>query len=158
MEFKAYTTREMKNILARRSQQAFRQGVVSEEIIQKISENSETDVRRAITILLEAGRKAEKDASRKIILKHVQEVIKNMTDTLPKELNTHEEKILKIIKEKKGIISGDAYKEYKRLHGELSIRSFRRYINRLEKQGLIKTEETGQGFQGRSRRLEANGV
>ena len=77
-----------------------------------------------------------------------------MTDTIPKELNTHEEKILKIIKANQGIISGEAYKNYKKVHGELSIRSFRRYINRLEKQGLIKTTETGEGFQGRSRKLE----
>jgi len=153
LEFKPYTTREMKDILERRAQQAFRPGVISDEVIHEISVNSETDVRRAITILLESGRVAEKDACKRVRLKHVNEVINKMTD-LPKELNTHEEKILKIIKGNKGIISGKAYDKYKELHGELSIRSFRRYINRLEKQGLIKTNETGEGFQGRSRRLE----
>jgi len=154
MEFKPYTTREMKNILQRRAAQAFRQGVVNDEIIHEVSINSETDVRRAITILLEAGRIAEKDASRKIKIEHVINVIDNMTDRIPEELNSHEEKILRIVKANQGIISGEAYKNYKELHGELSIRSFRRYINRLEKQGLIKTSETGEGFQGRSRRLE----
>jgi Cdc6-like AAA superfamily ATPase len=159
MEFKPYTTKEMKKILERRSQQAFRKGVVNESVIHEISINSETDVRRGITILLESGRRAEKDASKKIQIKHVKEVINNMKDTLPKKLNDHEEKIIKIIKDNKGIISGDAYKKYKEIHGNLSIRSFRRYINRLEKQGLIKTTETGEGFQGRSRRLEtSNGV
>ncbi|MBD3312706.1 AAA family ATPase [archaeon] len=160
LEFKPYTTREMKNIIKRRAEQAFRQGVVSDKVIHEVSINSETDVRRAITILLEAGRRAEQDASRKILLKHVNEVLGKMTDSLPKKLNSHEEKIVKIIKNNKGIISGDAYKKYKEKHGgKLSIRSFRRYINRLEKQGLIKTKETGEGFQGRSRRLEpGNGV
>jgi len=153
LEFKPYTTKEMKNIVNRRAIQAFKQGVINDEIIHEISINSATDVRRAITILLESGRAAEKDASRKVNLKHVKEVIDKMTD-LPKELNTHEEKILKIIKSNKGVISGKAYEKYKKLHGELSIRSFRRYINRLEKQGLIKAVETGEGFQGRSRKLE----
>jgi cell division control protein 6 len=156
IEFKPYTTKEMKSIVERRSQQAFRPGVINDKTIHEISINSETDVRRAISILLESGRNAEKDASKKILVKHVQEAINKMTDSLPKKLNNHEEKIIRIIKENKGIISGDAYKLYKKMHGKLSIRSFRRYINRLEKQGLIRTKETGEGFQGRSRRLEVS--
>ncbi len=153
LEFKPYTTREMKDILSRRAKQAFRPGVVGSDVIHEISVNSSTDVRKAITILLEAGRLAERDASRRITVKHVSEVISNIDDS-PTELNKHEEQILRIIKDNPKIISGKAYELYKGLHGELSIRSFRRYINRLKKQGLIKTTETGEGFQGRSRTLE----
>ncbi len=153
LEFKPYTTREMKDIISRRAKQAFRSGVVNQELIQEIANNSGTDVRRAIAILLESGRIAERNASRVIKLEHVREAINKLSD-IPQALNSHEEKILKIIKENPQIISGRAYDIYKKLHGELSIRSFRRYINRLEKQGLIKVTTTGEGFQGRSRRLE----
>ena len=156
LEFKPYTTREMKEILKRRAGQAFYPGVVSDEVIQTISEKSGTDVRKAIMTLLESGRKAEKDASRRIMLKHVESTITTMKDSVPKELNNHEEQILTIIKENKGVISGEAYKRYKQSYGDLSIRSFRRYVNRLSKQGLIKVTETGEGFQGRSRKLEVN--
>ncbi len=153
LEFKPYTTSEMKSILRRRASQAFWPGVVSEEIIHEISINSSTDVRKAITVLLEAGRRAEKDASRKILLKHVREALGAMTD-IPTNLSEHEMNIIKIIKNNPGIISGKAYEKYKATYGDLSIRSFRRYINRLEKQGLIKVKDTGMGFKGRSRRLE----
>ncbi|MFA5406175.1 MAG: AAA family ATPase [Candidatus Nanoarchaeia archaeon] len=154
MEFKPYTTREMKNIIERRAKQAFHPSVVSEGVVHEVSINSGTDVRKAINLLLEAGRRAERDASRKITVKHVEEAIKTITINLPQELSDHEEKIINIIKENPNIISGDAYKNYREIHGELSIRSFRRYINRLRKQGLIKATDTGEGFQGRSRKLE----
>jgi len=154
LEFKPYTTREMKNILERRAKQAFYPGVVTEGVIQEISVNSGTDVRKAITMLLEAGRRAEKDASKKILVKHVEEAVRTMTINLPQELSKHEEQIINIIKDSPGIISGDAYKNYREIHGELSIRSFRRYINRLSKQGIVKATDTGEGFQGRSRKLE----
>ncbi len=159
LEFKPYTTKEMKNIISRRAKQAFRPGVISEEIIHEIAINSGTDVRKAITIMLNAGRLAEKDASKKIKLEHIRKVINSMRNLILDELNKYEKRILEIIKENPKIISGKAYEIYKEKYDDLSIRSFRRYVNRLIKQGLIKVENTGEGFQGRSRYLEViNGI
>jgi len=64
LEFKPYTTSQLTTILETRVRQAFRPGTVSEEVIESIAEQvaeANGDCRKALQLLLQAGRKAERN-------------------------------------------------------------------------------------------------
>jgi Cdc6-like AAA superfamily ATPase len=153
LEFKEYTKREMNDIMNRRAKTALRQGVIDNELIGVISDEAGSDVRRGMALLIESVRQAERDASRKVLKKHLNEALKRIKDKVITELSDEEEIIFKSIKENNGEVSGKVYGAYLEGGGKLSMRSFRRYIKTLLRAGLIKTEETGEGFQGKSRKL-----
>jgi cell division control protein 6 len=69
LQFKPYTTDQLKQILEKRVEQAFRPGTVPEEVIDAIAEqvaDQSGDCRKALEILLRAGRKADRDGSSKV--------------------------------------------------------------------------------------------
>lgn len=75
LEFQSYNAPQLEKILQKRVQQAFRPGTVPDEVIEeiaeKVAENS-GDCRKALSILLRAGRKAEQQGSNKITVEDIQ--------------------------------------------------------------------------------------
>ncbi len=164
--FKPYTEKELRDIVKERARVAFYSGVVSEDIINevaRITAEQGGDVRIALECLWKAGRLAEREASRKIELRHVKEVAKKLGDYQIKELLralTHHEKILlRIIAEmqieEKEILTGILYEEYKKNCKEpVAERTFRNYISRLETLRIIDAPLTSKGYRGKSRKIE----
>ncbi len=153
LEFKDYTEKEMYEILSRRAKMALRPGVIDSEMIKMIASGAGSDVRKGMALLIETARLAEKDASKKILKKHVEEAMSKLKDKVMLELSDEEKKVYDAIKENNGAVSGKIYEVYLENGGKLSMRSFRRYVKSLEKLGIIIAEQTGEGFQGKSRRL-----
>ena len=153
LEFKDYNEEQMNEILSRRAGMALRQGVINKELINLIAGKSKGDVRRGMALIIESARLAERDASREILKKHVENTIINLKDDAPTGLSNEEKRVFKAIKDNEGEISGRVYADYLNNEGELTLRSFRRYIKIIERMGLITIEGTGEGFHGKSRRL-----
>lgn len=159
LDFKEYTQTQVHNILNERVKFAFYQNVFTPEALNKITDYSfkNNDLRLGISLLLKSGRAAENDASKKVLITHVESALSNIKKTIFEEsaskLQEHEQAILDLIKKNDGCITGELYQEFLKEHDDVSIRTFRKYLNRLETLEFIKTEDTGTGFRGKSRRL-----
>ena len=159
VEFKAYTLDEMKNILQKRVEQAFRsveQGVVLLAANHAIKNGG--DVRIGLECLLKAGRNAEKENSDRVEVKHVKEVLAKIGPVKPKILEEKvgevEKIILEIVKEKKKLFSGELYDFYcKKVEAPISERAFRDYVNHLAEINLIKIVERKRGVKGKRRTI-----
>lgn len=150
IEFKPYTLEEMKDILKKRAELAFRSIeppavlLCANQAVQKGG-----DVRIGLQCLLKAGRLADRD-SNKVKVEHVKEVLRAVKPVKPKILKdkvTDTEKIiLKILSDGKKWKSGELYDEYKKLCKKskteaLTDRAFRDYVNHLDEIGLIKIKK-----------------
>lgn len=157
LEFMDYKMDEVFNILEERVKYGFVPGVMPEEVVHKAAEKAfeNSDVRIGIFLLWKSGQIAESEGSKKITLKHFEKAAEKLIDfdhqRQMENLDENERKILELINKMNNNITGDIYKEYKKTGGKLTERSFRTYIKKLEKMGLVKTEDTGKGFRGRSR-------
>jgi cell division control protein 6 len=162
MEFKEYSQDEMMDILQERAKVAFVPGVISQKVVESVAETAfeRGDLRVGIFLLMRAGRVAEEEASRKVMLSHVKKASDSMvplSDMKSKKLEGVEKEIYNLIKTNNGKVTGEIYGAYKENGGNLTERSFRLYLKRLERKGIIKTEDTGKGFRGRSRKVRVVG-
>ena len=69
LQFQPYTSGQLKDILEKRVEQAFRPGTVPEEILEEISEEvaeRSGDCREALEVLLRAGRRADAKGLNKV--------------------------------------------------------------------------------------------
>lgn len=159
LDFKPYSFEQFRDVLNERIKFAFYPNVFENDAFESIAEKaySKKDVRLGISLLLKSGRVAEKDSSKKINKKHVDVAISNIDESLRKEksknLQEHEKKIIDLLKKNNGIITGELYNEFVKSGEEISMRTFRKYLNQLERLEFIQTKETGAGFRGKSRRI-----
>lgn len=163
LNFKGYSLSQIKDILIERINFAFFPNVFEDNALDLIANFSEekNDLRVGINLLLKSGRIAENDASRKVLYKHVLKSIESIktniinvkNESLIKELDSKKNFILELIKNNEGIITGELFNMFLEKGNEISIRTFRKYLNHLETLEFIRTEETGEGFRGKSRRL-----
>lgn len=75
LEFQSYNAPQLEQILQSRVRQAFRPGSVPDEVIEEIAEQvaeNSGDCRKALSILLRAGRKAEQRGSNQISIEEIQ--------------------------------------------------------------------------------------
>jgi cell division control protein 6 len=155
MEFKPYSINEIAGILKERSKLALRSESIDPSLIKQIANvtYNKGDIRVGLHILREAAKIAE-NKSQKIIDKDiVAEAIKQIENTKvgdEEKLSEDELKILEAVKEKNGAIAGEVFEVYAEKGGQFSYRSFKRYIERLSKLGLIKVKSTAAGFKGKS--------
>jgi len=151
LEFKAYSNKEIKEILKQRSEIAFVPGVWDEEAFKLIVEKgSQTDdIRTGIYLLKQAALKAEDDSSKKILLKHAEEAIKQLDDfTIKKSSSLDEESsmILSLVKNNSGKKIGDLYRAYQKEGGKVSYKTFQRRLAFLDENKFITLEKhTGHG-------------
>ncbi|MFA5303869.1 MAG: AAA family ATPase [Candidatus Nanoarchaeia archaeon] len=159
LDFKEYNYEQVREILSERVNYAFYPNVFEPEALNTAVDYcfENKDLRLGISLLLKSGRIAEKDASKKIKKEHVLSSIetlkKSVKTDLAKDLEEHEKAMLDLLKNHNGIITGELYELFIKSNKDVSLRTFRKYLNRLETLEFIKTEDTGQGFRGKSRKI-----
>lgn len=150
--FNPYTYNEMRDILKERVKAGFYPDVMSDEILDEITENTSAigDLRVGIDLLGMVGNVAEADASRTIEEKHLEVAMQNttsisLTKTL-QNLSETEKTLLELIVKSKDehLIAGNLYKNLTGIK-PLSYASFDRILNKLEFLRLIDIKFTGRG-------------
>lgn len=156
--FNPYTYEETYGILEERSRLGFYPHVISEELIEKITNYTYEcgDLRLGIDLLRISGNNAETKASKIIDEDDVEKAIRSANGvSLKYILDTLSDKEVKLLNfitriNNKNITSGELYKEYNR-ENKISYASYNRLINKLEFLRLIDTTYTGNGKKGNSR-------
>jgi cell division control protein 6 len=152
--FSPYTSEELFDILDQRKNTAFKNGVVSEAVLKKISELEAErggDARKALELLDSCAKIALSKSSNQITLDLVSEADKNLeqdsTIKLLSGLAKHQKILyLALLKGKKGTLDGkQVYKKYmkecKKYDSEpLTERRIRSFLVELGELGLIETE------------------
>jgi len=139
--FPPYNALQLQEILRKRSNNAFKKGVVSDSAVAKCSAfaaREHGDARRALDLLRVAGELAEREGSEKILTKHIDEAnhkierdkILDIIETQPKQFQIVLQSIIdlqhgekggqkSLFSEKKGmlpkIFTGDVYNVYRKL-------------------------------------------
>ncbi|MDD2678293.1 MAG: AAA family ATPase [Candidatus Nanoarchaeia archaeon] len=159
LDFKEYDYSQVSDILKERVKYAFFPDVFESAALKLVVDHcfEKRDLRMGISLLLKSGRAAENDASRKIKEEHVLSAIKTLKNSaktdMIKELQEHEKAIINLLQNNNGLITGELYELFIKSNKGVSLRTFRKYLNRLETLEFITTEETGQGFRGKSRKI-----
>ncbi|MGC9514204.1 ORC1-type DNA replication protein [Methanocrinis sp.] len=156
ISFPLYSTEEIRDILERRVQRGFYPGVVSEEIIDLVSEITERagDLRVGIDLLKRAGMVAERRASKTISHEDVERArersrLVHLSSAL-KPLREDELLLLGLAAEMETARAGDLYEKFKDATGSGYTR-FHEILNKLDAARLIDTDFSGPGHRGRSR-------
>jgi len=159
LEFRPYTKEEVKGIIQERVRTAFGNAVFEKATLLKIVNETfkSEDIRTGLFLLLNSAKNAEQAGKKRVDLSDFMDAYKSLSNfriaNSLNQLNPDEKLIVDIVKENEGVISGKVYGLYKKSGGELSDRSFRRKLEKLERLELLRTESVGEGFKGRSRRI-----
>lgn len=149
IEFPSYKVDELVDILKDRAEFAFIPRAIEEKYLRIIANESRGDARVSIDILRNAALNAENDDSSKISITHVKkaytETISSKKKMILEKLNEDQKILYKIIEQSKNVSSADLYKKYleerkKAKKDAITERTFRKYMNALTKQNLIKAE------------------
>ena len=157
--FQPYTYSEIFSILSDRAKAGFYPGVISDEVIEEITNHTIElgDLRVGIDLLRVCGNIAEANASRTITLEHVEEAVSkqgsvNLMETI-NSLNDIERALLRAVVDSDEILTaGDLSKQFKEAVG-LSYATFNRTLEKLEFLRLVDTKFTGKGVKGNSREI-----
>ncbi|MCC7553388.1 MAG: ORC1-type DNA replication protein [Methanobacteriaceae archaeon] len=157
--FQPYSYSEILDILSDRSKVGFYSGVISDDIIEEITEYTinNGDLRTGIDLLRITGNIAEANASREIKIEHLKEAIKsqtsvNLSETL-KSLNSIEKSLLEIIVDSSEILTAGNLSDKFLEKEDVSYATFNRTLEKLEFLRLIDTKFTGKGVRGNSREI-----
>jgi cell division control protein 6 len=156
--FNPYTRAEIRDILVERVKLGFYSDVLSDELIDLITDKTVSigDLRVGIDLLRLVGNIAEADASKIIEEKHLEVAIQNTNSISLKNtisnLSETERILFNIIFEAddENRIAGSIYKRLNRIE-PLSYASFDRLLNKLEFLRLVDVKFTGEGMKGNSR-------
>jgi len=156
VSFPLYSIGEIRDILKRRADLGFYPGVVSEEIIDLVSDLTERagDLRVGIDLLKRAGMEAERRASRTISKEDVEGAYErsrlvHLSSAL-KPLREDELLLLRLAAEMETSKAGDLYEKFKEATGAGYTR-FHEILNKLDAARLVDTDFSGPGHRGRSR-------
>jgi cell division control protein 6 len=151
-----YTRAEIQDILERRAALGFYPGVISEEILETITDYTEKsgDLRVGIDLLRRAGLSAERRASKSIMLQDVESSYEksrlvHLTYAL-KSLKEDELVVLRLAAKHEKSQAGDLYNQFRQETGAGYTR-FHEILNKLDAVRLINTDFSGSGSRGRSR-------
>jgi archaeal cell division control protein 6 len=153
IEFKPYSSTEIKGILEQRLKYAFVPGCWQEDALNlAVAKTVElSDIRTGLHLLKESGLAAEAVSSRKITVEHVKKAIEKI-DTLSiknsDELEDEERFILKIVKENSGQKIGDLFKKYQDEGGKSSYKTIQRKIQKLAENGFVSAKKISGGADG----------
>ncbi len=159
LKFNPYAVPQLKEILSRRAKLAFFDGALDAEVVPlcaAIAHKRGGDARVALSLLLSAGKAAERENAAKVLVQHVRQTEEQALEqsTVKAErklldLDEVDSEIVAAVKKagKKGIESGKIYDLLSKISGE---RNIRKRIDLLEKTGILATEEIHLGT-GRSR-------
>ncbi|MEK6945707.1 MAG: orc1/cdc6 family replication initiation protein [Nanoarchaeota archaeon] len=170
--FPPYNALQLKDILNRRSEQAFKEGVLQPGVIDKCSAfaaREHGDARRALDLLRIAGELAEREGNKKILLKHIDEAndkiekdkILDVIKTEPKQFQFVLYSIMRLSDKKSGepLFTGDVYNLYQEvcLKNKLEVLTQRRMsdiIQEFDMLGIINVKVISKGRGGRMREIK----
>lgn len=157
--FQPYTYLEIHSILSDRAKAGFHPGVISDEILDEISNytHENGDLRVGINLLKSCGNIAEADASKSIEKKHLDQAISSLVslsliETL-NSLNNVEKSLLDIIFESDEILTAGKLSDIFLEKEDVSYATFNRTLEKLEFLRLIDLKFTGKGVRGNSREI-----
>ena len=156
LEFNKYTPQELKDILGERAKIGFVSGALDSEIVPlcaAIAGKNNGDCRLAINTLWLAGKEAEREGAKKVLVSHVKKVQQAAAERnegrLEGRLTDFDQEILDALREGGGeLTSGELYAKLKKEE-----RTERLHLSELERLGFIKLEEVREG-QGRTRKIK----
>lgn len=167
--FPPYTAVQLEDILRRRAQEALNEGVIDEEVLQRvaaIAARQNSDCRLALDILLKAADLADREGASKITIEHVErarnEIEKNLAVDVIKTMPLHVKLVLASIYllarggGSKFITTGLVYDKYKELAGKVGIepvtsRRVSDILNELDVVGIINAKVISLGRYGRTK-------
>ena len=157
--FSPYSRSELLSILSKRVQYGFYEGVISDEILEEITDYTldTGDLRVGIDLLKVCGNIAEANASPIVTEEFLEEaknkqVSVNLIETY-KSLSDVERQLLKIVADSDEVLTaGELSDKFKESTG-LSYATFNRTLDKLEFLRLIDTKLTGKGVRGNSRQI-----
>lgn len=181
--FHPYNAIQLQEILKKRSKEVFREGVVQEGVIEKcaaFAAREHGDARRALDLMRIAGELAERDGSKKILLKHIDEAnnkiekdkILDVVKSEPKQFQLVLYSIIKLSEKMKNpqrrlngngegdnsIFTGEVYHLYQQLciKNRLEVLTQRRVsdiIQEFDMLGIINVRVISKGRGGRMREI-----
>jgi cell division control protein 6 len=157
VEFRAYGVPALKEILMERAKRAFR--AYDPDAVGLCAAHAfklNGDARMGISLLLSAGRIAEKKGLQKLDVKSAEEAAAQKSyytkiEKVEVELGEAEKRIIALLK-KGEMNSGDLYKKLK----DMNERTVRNYLNKLEESGIIEMAESVGKGRSRIIRLKNN--
>ena len=170
--FPPYNALQLKEILSDRSKLAFKEGVIQSGVLEKcaaFAAREHGDARRALDLLRIAGELAEREGSKKILLKHIdlsnekidKDKILEIIKTEPKQFQLVLKSIIELSEknEDKPFFTGEVYNSYKKICSlnKLEILSQRRVgdiIQEFDMLGLINVRVISKGRGGRMREIK----
>ena len=169
--FPPYNALQLQDILKKRSEKAFKPGVVDEGVIAKCAAyaaREHGDARRALDLLRVAGELAEREACSKIKIEHIdmannkieRDKILDIIESEPKQFQLVLYSILNLLKKtKEDIFTGDIFNYYQDLcnktHTEiLTQRRVSDILAEFDMLGLINARVLSKGRYGRTREIK----
>jgi Cdc6-like AAA superfamily ATPase len=155
VEFPEYTPDELFDIGKDRVQLSFMPGTLPDQLIRIAAMMSLGDARVLLRTLRNAGRLAEERGKKKVTIEEIKEGAKEARKLRKSralaKLNEHQKIIYNILDEKREMLSGDLYREYKtRVSNPVGPRGFRKYMSKIVALGLA----VAKGGKGRYRKYE----
>ncbi len=170
--FPPYDALQLRDILKKRSKQAFKKGVMEEGVISKcaaFAAREHGDARRALDLLRVAGELSEREGSKKILLKHIdhannkieKDKMLDVIRTEPKQFQFVLYSIMKLSEKNKSdpIFTGDVYNAYQKIctQNKCEILTQRRVsdiIQEFDMLGVINVRVISKGRGGRTREIK----
>jgi len=170
--FPPYNALQLQEILNKRAEDVFKKDVLQEGVIAKcaaFAAREHGDARRALDLLRIAGELAERDSSRNILLKHIDDAnnkierdkILDIVKSEPKQFQFVLYSIIKLTEKQKDepIFTGDVYNFYQDLcnRNKLEILTQRRVgdiIQEFDMLGIINVRVISKGRGGRMREIK----
>jgi archaeal cell division control protein 6 len=169
--FPPYNALQLQEILRKRADEAFKEKIVSEGVIAKcaaFAAREHGDARRALDLLRVAGELAEREASPKIEMKHIdnandkieRDKILDIIETEPKQFQLVLHSIFELTeKEGGGIYTGDVYAYYQELCKKVNVESLTQrrvgdIIAEFDMLGIINARVISKGRHGRMREIK----
>ncbi|MEW6328485.1 MAG: AAA family ATPase [Candidatus Micrarchaeota archaeon] len=152
MKFERYSPQQLKDILRERAKLALLPDSLGEEVIPLCAAHAAKmggDARIALSCLWKAGRAAEREGAAKVGESHVRAAFAEPEEIEMKKFGEIEKKIIRILREKGELASGELYSALKTKETDRTVRN---YLTRLEKLGIIATRER-EGKKGKSRMI-----
>ncbi len=167
--FPPYNALELREILSRRADKAFVEGVLEDGVISKCSAlaaQEHGDARRALDLIRVAGELSERYNDERVTKEHVDEAQRKIerdrvVETVrsqPKHSKLVLYTILEMVDEEDEVATGDVYSEYKELCEEVNVseltqRRVSELISELDMLGVINGRVISKGRYGRTRQI-----
>ena len=169
--FPPYNALQLQDILKQRSNEAFRENVLAEGVIEKCSAfaaREHGDARRALELLRVAGELAERIDAEKVSIKHIDQAQSKIEDdwiielvrTQPKQFQAVLYSITLLFTQKQEMLfTGEVYTLYKKISEKISLapltqRRISDIIAELDMLGIINAKVLSKGRYGRTREIQ----